>query len=408
MRYSKRRGSLALRTGVALSGALAIAGLVACGQGAIDRGLTGQVPATSQELIEELQEQKERIDRTTDQMMERINAFNQKQGPQGRKVQFSELFYTDLSPEQRDILDELLETEESPSYRLLLTRIGEDRDSIQGLQEKVLHLEQRLPDKFVLVKQGDSHYNLAQSFLESQEVNEERSVELLKQIDLSEDLIPGFKVWYNYDPDQDSFRTYVTQGEAGHTPLAVKRAVKRKLVGERDVAIAQAAVLEERKTVLEEDIARLEVDVSGLENRREHLEGRVSDLVTRNSDLQSHVDRVEDDLEYKQNSVFYHANTRHALAEQGILTRFLKNLKDVQGITYDEALDFRQANSISFSPEEYGLTSIRDIELWPKGFQEGRDYTVQVSEEDGTATVVFEDPKVFKEKRVLLAIRGRT
>ncbi len=407
MKDWKGGGPLALRVAVFLATALGIAGLVAC-QGAIDRGLSGQVPATSQELIAELQEHREKIDRTADQMMERIRQFNDKQGPQGQKVQFSELFFSDLSPDQRDVLDELLETAESPSYKLLLTQISEDRNTIRDLEEKVLHLEQQLPDKFVLVKKGDSHYKLAQAFLQSEGVPEERTEELLNQIDLSEDLIPGFKVWYNHDQEQDVFRTYVTQGQAGQTPLAVKRAVKRKLVSERDAAQAQAAALEERKAVLEEDIARLESDVSGLEDERGRLEGRVADLVTRNGDLQAHGERLANNLESMRNSVFYHAETRQALAEQGILTKFLKNLKDVQGISYNEALDFRQANSISFSPEEYGLKSIQGVELWPEGFQEGRDYLVELSEQDGTATVVFQDPSVFKEQRVLFALRGRT
>ena len=86
---------------------LLAAGMTACGRGEIEQGLSGPVPATQQELMAELQTQKERIDRASDGMMKRIDEFNATRGPNEKKVQFSELFYSDLSPEQRDVLDQL-------------------------------------------------------------------------------------------------------------------------------------------------------------------------------------------------------------------------------------------------------------------------------------------------------------
>ncbi len=408
MKYLSNKGFAALGIGVLFAGALLIAGSAGCNQGALERGLSGPVPATPQELMAELQAHREKIDRASEQMIQRIDQFNASRGAGERKLQFSELFYADLSPEQRDVLDQLLEQEKSPSFKNLLSHIIEDRKSIQDLQEKVLRLEQQLPDKFVIAHKGDTHYKLAHEFLIGQTVPEEKAKQLLNQIDLTEELLPGFKVWYNYDKESDAFRTYVTQGEAGQTPLAVKRAVKRKLIGERDAAVARVKSLEETKTALDSDIARLETDVKTLEDRRGRLETQVAGLETRNQDLQVRGDRLEDDLAFRQNSLFYHANSEGALAQQGILTRFLKNLKDVKGIDYDEALDLRQAKSISFSPEPYGLKSISGVEIWPEVYQEGRDYTVQLSQDGHTATVVINDPNIFRQQRVLFALRGET
>ena len=92
------------------------------------------------------------------------------------------------------------------------------------------------------------------------------------------------------------------------------------------------------------------------------------------------------DLESRRNSMFYHAGSEKTLAQQGVLTRFLKNLKDVKGVSFDESIDLRQAQTINFTPENYGLKSIRGIEVWPEAFKEGRDYTVQVSEDGGQQT----------------------
>src|SRR6185436_14530357 len=155
------------------------------------------------------------------------------------------------------------------------------------LQERVLRLEQQLDDKFAIAKRGDSHFKLAHDYLVEQGVTEEQAKSLLNQIDLNEELVPGFKVWYNYDKEKDTFKTYVTQGEAGQTPLAVKRAMKRKLIGERDVAMAKAVALEQTKKSLEGDISRLETDVTSLEDRRASLESNVADLEGRNTELQS-------------------------------------------------------------------------------------------------------------------------
>jgi hypothetical protein len=407
MKFPKVRGYGVLSLGAALGLVLILAGTAGC-QGQIEKGISGPVPSSPQELMAELQGEKEKIDRSSDEMMKRIDAFNASRGANERKIQFSELFYQDLSTEQRDVLDQLLQEEKNPSYKNLLSRIIEDRKTIQTLQERVLRLEQQLDDKFAIARKGDTHFKLAHDYLIEQGVTEEQAKNLLNQIDLNEELVTGFKVWYNYDKENGTFKTYVTQGEAGQTPLAVKRAMKRKLIGERDAATARATALEQTKKTLEADINRLETDVRGLEDRRSSLEVNVADLEARNTNLQVRGDQLDSDLQFRKNSVFYHADSEQALAAQGILTRFLKNLKDVKGISYDETLDLRQAQTISFTPGAYGLRKIRGVEIWPGVFQEGRDYTVQVSQDGGAATIVINDPNVFRQQRVLFALRGDT
>ena len=133
----------ALGIGALVAGALLVAaGSLACGKGSIEKGLTGPVPSSPQELMAELQTEKEKVDRVSDEMMKRIDAFNASRGPNEKKLQFSEIFYSDLSPEQRGVLDQLLAEEKSPTYRNLLSRIIEDRKTVQDLQDRVLRLEQ--------------------------------------------------------------------------------------------------------------------------------------------------------------------------------------------------------------------------------------------------------------------------
>ena len=198
-----------------------------------------------------------------------------------------------------------------------------------------------------------------------------KAKELLHQVDQTDELVPGNKVWFFYDPQRDAFRTYVTQGEAGQTPLAVRRAHQRKLIQERDTfkterdsARAEVATLEEVKTSLETDLAR------------------------------------------RENSVFYHADAEQALKEQGVLSPVLKKVRDVTGVQYDESLDLREGTTITLMPESFGLTKIRDVRMLPSIYQEGRDFTVEAAAEDGSARVVILTPEAFRGKEILLAVRG--
>ncbi|MFQ5701360.1 MAG: hypothetical protein ACE5HU_05895 [Acidobacteriota bacterium] len=381
--------------------------LTAC-QGGLEKGLAGPVPASPDELIAELEAEKERIDKRTDMMMDRIEAYNASRAPGDREVHFSELFYSDLDPEQRDVLDALLQEEKRPSYRNLLTRIIEDRKNIEQMQSRIQYLEQRLPDDFAIVKKGDNHYDLAIAYLEREGVDKDHAKELVGQISLMQDLVAGFKVWFNYDEENDKFKTYVTRGEAGQTPLAVARAIRRNLITERDIALARATALEETKNALEEDISKLQGDLMKLEDRRSELTVTVADLEARNNDLTEQEKKLSEDLAYAKNTLSYHAASRKTLAQQGILTRFLKNLKDVKNVDFDQTLDLRESQSISLSAEPFGLKTIRKVEIWPDVYKEGRDYSVRIENGGRTATVVLNDPNMFKRQRLLISVNGKS
>jgi len=327
---------------------------------------------TSDELLGQLQEDRSEIDKTSDTMMKRIEVFNSSRKPGERTLQFSEIFTQDLNPEQRDVLNALVEQEKDISYKTLLQKIIADRDSIRELQEKVAHLEQTLPDKFVMAKRGDRHQDLAMAYLTGEaNLDATKAKALLSQVDQTDELLAGNKVWFFYDPQQDSFRTYVTQGDAGQTPVRVRRARQRQLVKERDAYKS------------ERDAAQSEA--AALEQARSQLE---SDMATR------------------ENSLFYHADNAQNLKDEGVLSPVLKRLRDVKGVTFNESLDLRAQTSIDLVPQNFGLEQIRMVRLLPPVYQEGRDFSIETSEDHGSARVVILDPDVFKGKEVVLAIGG--
>jgi hypothetical protein len=350
---------------------VAIAAVI--GYGALGCARPGPGTAkNTDELLNQLTQDRTEIDTTSETMMKRIDMFNTSRKPGERTLQFSEIFAQDLNPEQRDILDTLVEQEKDVSYRSLLQKIITDRDTIRGLQEKVMHLEQSLPDKFVVAKRGDRHGRLAMEYLTGEaHLDEAKAKSLLKQVDQTDELVAGNQVWFFYDPNKDVFRTYVTQGDAGQTPVMVRRANQKKLILERDTYKA------ERDTA--------ESEAASLEQARSSLE---SELAT------------------KQNSVYYHAASNETLKQQGVLSGVLKKLQDVKNVDFDESIDLRQGTTINLLPQNYGLESIKVVRVLPSIYQEGRDFTIETSEDFRSARVVILDPDVFKGKEVLLAIGG--
>lgn len=350
---------------VVLASAITLTGL-ACG-----RPAPGTAKSTD-ELLTQLHDDRGQIDQASDLMMKRIDMFNASRKPGEQTLQFSEIFAQDLNPDQRDVLDALVQQEKDVSYKALLTKIISDRDTIKGLQEKVMHLEQSLPDKFIVAKRGDKHQALAMNYLTQEaHLDEAKAKTLLKQVDQTDELVAGNQVWFFYDPNQDVFRTYVTQGTAGQTPVMVRRAQKKALIKERDTAMAA------RDTAEAEAVA-----------------------------LNSAKTQLENEMATKENSVYYHAASSQSLKDQGILSGVLKRLQDVKNVSYDQSLDLRAGSTIDLTPGAYGLEAIKGVRVLPSIYQEGRDYTVETAEDFSKARLVILDPEVFRGKEILLALGG--
>ena len=332
---------------------------------------------STDELLTQLNADRSEIDKASDTMMKRIEVFNASRKPGEQTIQFSEIFAQDLNPDQRDVLNQLVEQERDVSYKSLLTKIIADRDTIKDLQEKMLHLEQSLPDKFVVAKKGDKHSDLAMAYLTNEaHLDPEKAKSVLKQVDQSEVLLAGNQVWFFYDQNNDSFRTYVTQGTAGQTPMMVRMAKTRKLTKERDEARN-----ERDQVATQRDSAQAEA--AAMDQARSQLE---SELATR------------------QNSLFYHAASSRNLKDQGVLSTVFSKMKDSKGLSFDESLDLRQGTTITLVPQSYGLSEIKAVKLLPSIYQEGRDYTIETQEDHSSARVVILDPEVFRGKEVVLAL----
>jgi len=381
-------------TGIKRASLIALAMLAAIGLGTVGCARSGPGSAkTTDELLTQLKEDRAEIDLTTDTMMKRIDAYNSTRKPGQPTLQFGEIFNQDLSPQQRDVLNAMVEQERDVSYKALLEKIINDRETIRKLQENVMHLEQTLPDKFAVVKRGDRQQDLAMAYLTQEaQLDPEKAKALLSQVDQTDELVEGNKVWYFYDPKQDTFRTYVTRGEAGLTPLMVRRARQRKLIQERDGYKDQRDVAQNEVATLQVTKVQLETDIDGLTQKK--------------TELETTVDKLSSDIAFRQNSLFYHAENERTLKDQGVLSSVLKRVRDVKGLQFNDALDLRQATTITLLPQNYGLSEIRQVRLLPPIYQEGRDFAIQTVADHSSAQLVILDPELFRGKEVLLAIGG--
>jgi hypothetical protein len=382
-------------------------GAVACSTSDLRSGLSSPAADSPEELLADLKRDKDRIDQLTDAMAEKVTTFNASRGQGEATLRLSDVFYEDLSPSERDVLGTLIEAEQDVSYKALLQTLARDRETIQTLQERVLAMEQTLPDQYVVAAKGDSHTDLATNYLTAQAgLDTETARKVLSTVDLSDELVPGNRVWFFYDADREAFRTYVTQGDAGMMPSALRRAMKRTLTTERDSARALAEDLEQTRRTMETEISSLNGDIQALQSRRTSLETEVAGLSSQRDWLEDRVEDLSAALAENENSLFFHAASEQELKERGVITKVRKKFSDAQGVQYDRALDLTRGTKIHIDASDLGLQRIDKISLLPEVFHPDRDYVIERSADGTEATMTILEPDIFRGKEVILAVQG--
>src|SRR2546425_12669062 len=228
-----------------------------------------------EKVLVELKQARDEIDSETRDIYGRIQQFNDKMSRIGRKpISFSQVFLQGLSAEEQQALDELVRQEKDPSYRGILGQVVEDMKKIRDLQNKVTQLEGLLPGDGVDVKPGDTHMKLAMQYLEKDKgVPESRAKELISRLNIMEtSLEKGMKVHFYYDPAKDFFGTWVAQGDAKRSPLALVRAKEMRLIQEKEAAVAKANALADEKSQLEPILTNLQKEIADRAVRKARMQ----------------------------------------------------------------------------------------------------------------------------------------
>ncbi len=364
------------------------------------------IPPNQARLMTELQEARDNIDSRTRDIYARIEQFNRMASARGIKpVSFSQVFLQGLSAEEEAALDKLVREERDPSYRGVLRKVVEDMKTIRDLQSQVAELEAKLPDEGIEVKRGDNHLRLARQWLvEKHGLPELRAKELAERLNImDEGLRPGFRVHFYYDPAKDFFGTWVAQGQADTTPLAVVRARRLNLIRERDAAIARGDDLEQKKAELEEVLAGLRVEIDQLEIRKARLESSVAQLEL---DKAKALDQLQDrtaELKVAKNSMYYEADLEERLKARGVL-RIRNKIEDIGEARFNSHLDLSQQKSFTLKPNQFGIDYISDVRVVPKFLREGREIDLKFGD-DGTVEVTVLDEEALRGQRVIFVVK---
>lgn len=307
-----------------------------------------------------------------------------------------------LTPEQTRMLEQKLKNEEGIGYKDLLSDILGKQKAVEDMKVKVQDLERTLPSP-VEVQKGQRHSDIALAYLTKEKgLDSNVAKKLVQQVNLMDELVPGFKVWNFYN--DGVYGTFVTQGDASVSPYGVIQHAKQTLINDKNTAIAQRNTLATEK-------ASLDLQVADLTAKRDQLTQDVSLLQAERQDLTKKVTDLQiysDDLQSKMSSVFYRIGYRKGLVHDG----FVKapwygrpQLAKFGESDYPQRLDLRTSDSITFTAVQAGVTEIRKVRLAPGAtFKEGADYTVSITPDRHEAKIALLNKDKFRTERSMMVL----
>jgi hypothetical protein len=363
------------------------------------------VPVNEDRLLAELKDARDQIDSQTHEIYNRIQQFNQKMAVIGHHpVSFSKVFVQGLNAEEQQALDDLVRQEKDPSYRGILGQVIEDMKKIRDLQNKVTQLEGLLPGDGIDVKPGDTHMKLAMQYLQKDKgVPESRAKELVARLNIMEtSLEKGMKVHFYYDPAKDFFGTWVAQGAASRSPLALIRAKDMRLIEEKEAAVTKANTLQDEKAQLEETRDKLQKEIADLETRKAGLESQVSELELEKTKAVESARISGEKLAEHQNSVWYDADLAERLKARGVL-KTVNKVENIGEVKFANNIDLSKTKSITLKPSQFGIDKISDVRIVPTFLKEGRDIGVRFAD-DGTVEVTVLNEGALRGQKVLFVV----
>jgi len=294
----------------------------------------------------------------------------------------------DLDEKTHALFKQRVDEEKDVSVKSLLGDILEKNSEVGELKKEIVKIEKLLPAPYI-VKEGDSHYQVAVDFLTNEKgVEKDRAIELVEGTALFDQLLAGFKVWNFYTGDE--YGTSITQGTAAISPNTLICNAKKRLMDARDQAISQRNKLAKNIKVLEEKKDRVITQLGLLTKEKESLSNNVSDL------------------NQQVNSLFYLLDSRQNLKKKGILkSSFLTStrLHDVSPQHFNRSIDLRSKDQVVISASDLEVEKIKDVMLYPKFYKKGTDYKVDITADNRYAVLDLLEKTKFKNERVVIAVK---
>ncbi|UCH96508.1 MAG: hypothetical protein JSV88_06570 [Candidatus Aminicenantes bacterium] len=304
-----------------------------------------------------------------------------------------------LPRKQRKLSEVKMKNQEDVSIEELLNEILAKKSEISRIEETIKKYEALLPRPHIVIE-GQNHYQIAADFLVNEKgIEKEKAIWLVERTALFDELMQGFRVWNFYSGDE--YGTFVTQGDAPISPNELSRKAKKELITERDKAVSEKQSLAADIKVLEKTRNNLRSEVKNLRKEKEKQKRQLNDLLTQNEKMKEEIQRLI-------NSLYYLVDLEKNLKKEGILKNvFLGSpkLKEISSKYFDHTIDLRATNTIEIFAQQFGLSEIDKVTLYPRFYKRDIDYIVTMVENKQKAVVTILALEKFKTERVVISVK---
>jgi predicted RNase H-like nuclease (RuvC/YqgF family) len=289
----------------------------------------------------------------------------------------------------------------------LQEQLAEKDETISELRDEKAALEDRIPDP-ILVEEGDSHWKLAYDYLTDEKgVAPEEAERMLAESVLFNPILEGYQV-FNYAGDEQ-YGSFLTQNEAPVPPGVLLRVEKEKMEKEQEELESRVAELNAEMAEKQQELAS---KIREMEDLKQTAEERRNTLEDHIASLEEHIERLQgqyEEMDSRLHSVYYLAGSKDALETQDKLEDSLfggPSIGDVRSSDFQKRIDLRKTQVIELDAEELGLSRIGRVVFLPERYTEGRDYRVEISENQRSAKVHLLDEDKFRLETIILGVES--
>jgi DNA repair exonuclease SbcCD ATPase subunit len=299
-----------------------------------------------------------------------------------------------LTEEQKAALEQRIKEEKNSSYQGLLQEVLDNDKEIKSLNEKITQLRAVLPRPDI-AGPNDSHYGMAMRFLRRKGVPEAKARELISRVLIMDKMAPGFEVYHFYN--HGVYGSWVSQGKAAVSPTELQAEAKAKIEGERDTAVEKSKQLAEEVADLNAQKAKISADIDALRVEKTNMIKEMDSLSAANEAQKARL-----------NSLHYVVGERRALEKDGIIVVPVF-AKDRAGANWGDgvftkSLDLRNADSITLTAAEAGITRIGKVSVIPGSLEKDKHYTLTIAADKASATVKILVKDRFLNEKVVFAL----
>lgn len=194
------------------------------------------------------------IDKERNALFTTIREFNANR-PESEQFDIASID-TLLGAPEKDLLRTMFKEEQDFTYNGLLKNIIAKNEEIISLNSKItelgdqiVSLENQLPKAYV-VQKGDTHYQIVRDFLVNQKgMDLKQAKEIAWKTVMTDNLLPGNKIWLSYNEEEGVIGTFVTQGSAKIAPMRYEQIAKKQMIQKAiERATAQATTVSVQNT----------------------------------------------------------------------------------------------------------------------------------------------------------------